>query len=149
MVETGPWAIATFRSSRPSVPFGVVPLPKRKEQVTQLVTDDLVLLRSSEHKDVALDFIKFAYQPSWRLRWARLGMVPERKDVAANEYFRRDPAWRVFTSVLDQVRWLPLIRWEPIDRAIRTSLVEVLSGRVQPEPALSDLAAQLSAHAEQ
>ena len=148
MVETGPWAIATFRASSAAVPFSVVPLPKKKEQITQLVTDHLVLLRSSEHKDTALKFIKFMYQPSWRLRWAQLGMVPERKDVAANEYFRSDPAWRVFTSVLDQARWLPLMRWEPIDRAIRSSLAEVLSGRVQPEPALSDLAAQLSALAE-
>jgi len=144
MVETGPWAIATFRSSRPSVPFSVVPLPKRKEQITQLVTDLLVLLRGSKHKDAALEFIKFAYQPSWRLRWARLGMVPERMDVGADDYFRSDPAWRVFTSVLDQAQWLPLMRWEPMDRAIRNSLVEVLSGRVQPERALRDLAAQLS-----
>jgi multiple sugar transport system substrate-binding protein len=149
MVETGPWAIATFRSTRPSVPFSVVPLPKRKEQITQLVTDHLVLLKSSKHKDAALEFIKFAYQPSWRLRWARLGMVPERMDVGASDYFRSDPAWRVFTSVLDQARWLPLVRWEPMDRAIRNSLVEVLSGRVQPERALRDLAVQLSALAAQ
>jgi len=148
MVETGPWAIATFRASRASIPFSVVSLPKKREQITQLVTDHLVLLRGSKHKDAALEFITFAYQPCWRLRWDRLGMVPERKDVAANEYFRTDPAWRVFTSVLDEARWLPLMRWEPIDRAIRSSLVEVLSGRVQPGPALSDLAARLSALAE-
>jgi hypothetical protein len=69
--------------------------------------------------------------------------------VAANSYFRSDPAWRVFTSVLDQVRGLPLMPWEQVDRAIRNSLVEVLSGRVQPGRALSELAAQLSALAAQ
>lgn len=149
MVETGPWAIRAFSSSRAPVPFSVVPLPKRKAQITQLVTDHLVLFRNSNHKDVAVKFIKFAYQPSWRLRWARLGVVPERKDVAANSYFRRDPAWRVFTSVLDRVRWVPLMRWEPMDRAIRSSLAEVLAGRVEPEKALSDLAVQLSTLAAQ
>jgi len=149
MVETGPWAIQTFRSSAVPIPFSVVPLPRRKVQITQLVTDHLVLLNGSKHKRDAMEFIEFAYQPYWRLRWARLGMVPERMDVAANSYFRQDPDWRVFTSVLDQARWLPVVRWEPMDRAIRTSLAEVLSGHIQPEPALRDLAARLAALAAQ
>lgn len=144
MVETGPWAIRAFRSAPVPVPFAVVPLPQRKEQITQLVTDHLILLRNSTRKDAALKFIEFAYQPSWRLGWARLGVVPERKDVAANNYFREDPSWRVFTSVLDRTRWIPLMHWEPIDRTIRMSLAEVLAGRVEPQKALTDLAERLA-----
>ena len=149
MVETGPWAIRAFRSPGSSVPFAVVPLPQRKEQITQLVTDHLVLFRKSHHKDAALKFVRFAYRPSWRLRWARLGMVPELKDVAANDFFRRDPAWRVFVSVLDRSRWVPLMRWESMDRAIRGSLAEVLAGHIEPENALKELTVQLSTLAAQ
>jgi len=143
MVETGPWLIRTICARAKPVPFSVVPLPRNKEAITQLVTDHLVLLRSSRRKSEALEFIKFAYQPSWRLRWARLGMVPELKAVENDRFFSDDPVWRVFISQLSQARWIPLMKWEPVDRAIRDMEGEVLAGRAEPPEALNSLAKQI------
>jgi ABC-type glycerol-3-phosphate transport system substrate-binding protein len=143
MVETGPWLIRTISAQAKPVPFSVVPLPRNKEPATQLVTDHLVLLRSSRRKSEALEFIKFAYQPSWRLRWARLGVVPELKAVENDKFFRDDPVWRVFISQLSQARWIPLMKWQPVDRAIRDMLGEVLAGRAEPPEALNSLAKQI------
>jgi ABC-type glycerol-3-phosphate transport system substrate-binding protein len=143
MVETGPWMIRTISAQAKPVPFSVVPLPRHKEAITQLVTDHLVLLRSSRRKSEALRFIKFAYQPSWRLRWARLGMVPELNAVERDKFFTDDPVWRVFISQLDDARWIPLMKWEPIDRAIRDTLEEVLAGRAEPAEALNSLSRQI------
>jgi ABC-type glycerol-3-phosphate transport system substrate-binding protein len=143
MVETGPWMIRTIAAQAHPVPFSVVALPRQKESVTQLVTDHLVLLRSSQRKAEALRFIEFAYQSSWRLRWARLGMVPELKEVEKDKFFTDDPGWSVFISQLDHARWVPLMKWEPIDRAIRNTLEEVLAGRVEPSEALDSLSRQI------
>jgi len=143
MVETGPWFMRTIAAQAKPVPFSVVPLPRNKEAATQLVTDHLVLLRSSRRKSEALEFIKFAYQPSWRLRWARLGMVPELKAVEKDKFFRDDPVWPVFISQLSQARWIPLLKWEPIDRAVRERLEEVLAGRMEPQEALQSLSKQI------
>ena len=143
MVETGPWMIQTISAQAQPVPFSVVPLPRNKEAVTQLVTDHIVLLRSSREKSEALKFVRFAYQPSWRLRWARLGMVPELKAVENDEFFRADPVWRVFINQLSQARWIPLMKWEPIDRAIRDTVGEVLAGRAEPRDALRSLSMQI------
>lgn len=142
-VETGPWLIQTIAAQTHPVPFSVVPLPRQKATVTQLVTDHLVLLRSSQRKSEALRFMEFAYQPSWRLRWARMGMVPELKEVEKDKVFTDDPVWGVFISQLDHARWIPLMKWEPIDRAIRDTLQEVLAGRAEPADALNSLSRQL------
>lgn len=145
MIETGPWAIRAFASAPASPPFAVVPLPKRKEQITQLVTDHLVLFRNSQRKIAALDFVRFAYQRDWRMRWARMGMIPELKEVADDPFFTRDPAWRVFISELPRSRWIPLMRWEPIDRAITHMLAQVASGQAEPAVALRELSHRLEA----
>jgi ABC-type glycerol-3-phosphate transport system substrate-binding protein len=143
MVETGPWLSGTISAQAHPVPFSVVPLPRQKDAITQLVTDHLVLMKSSQRKAEALRFIEFAYQPSWRLRWARLGMVPELKEVEKDRFFTNDPVWRVFLSQLDHARWIPLMKWEPVDRAIRDTLEEVLAGRAEPRDALNSLAQQI------
>lgn len=143
MVETGPWMIRTIASQAHPVPFSVAPLPRSKDAITQLVTDHLVLLRSSQQKSEALEFIKFAYQPSWRLRWARLGMVPELKAVENDKFFRDDPVWHVFISQLSQARWIPLMKWEPIDRAIRDAEGKALAGQAEPRDALESLSKQI------
>lgn len=143
MVETGPWMIRTISAQAKPVPFSVVPLPRNKEAITQLVTDHLVLLRSSRAKPEALRFIKFAYQPSWRLRWARLGMVPELTVVENDRFFADDPVWRVFINDLRHARWIPIVKWEPVDDLIRNMLGEVLAGRVEPAQALGSLSKEL------
>ena len=63
MVAAGPWGIRAFQSAPRPVPFGVAPLPAKRERITQLVTDHLVMFRSSPAKAAALDFIRFAYSP--------------------------------------------------------------------------------------
>jgi ABC-type glycerol-3-phosphate transport system substrate-binding protein len=143
MVETGPWMIRTISAQPHPVPFSVTALPANKDAITQLVTDHIVVLKASPRKSEALEFIKFAYQPSWRLRWARLGMVPELKTVEKDKFFMDDPVWRVFISKLNQARWTPLMKWEPIDRAIRATLEEVLAGRAEPPEALNSLSRQI------
>lgn len=143
MVETGPWMLQTISDQAQPVPFAVAPLPGNKEVVTQLVTDHLVLLRSSRQKSEAVEFIKFAYQASWRLRWARLGMVPELKTVENNKFFRDDRVRREFISQLSHAQWIPLIKWEPIDIAIRNSLGQVLEGCIDPREALDSLSNQI------
>ncbi len=149
MVQAGPWGVRAFRSSPAHPPFAVVPLPPAGTPITQLVTDHLVLFRSSRLKPAALEFIRFAYGTEWRRRWARLGMVPELKEVAEDPFFRDDPAWRVFISVLPRSRWIPLMRWEPMDRAFRDTLARVLAGALAPEPAIKELSATLERLARQ
>jgi ABC-type glycerol-3-phosphate transport system substrate-binding protein len=143
MVETGPWMIQTIAAQAHPVPFSVVPLPIKTKRATQLVTDHLVLLKGSRAEPEAVQFIKFAYQPSWRLRWARLGMVPELQSVEDDPFFAHDPLWHVFVSELSHARWVPIVKWQPVDAAISHTLGEVFSGRVEPSEGLKSLSRQI------
>jgi multiple sugar transport system substrate-binding protein len=144
MVETGPWLINTIAAQPRPVPFSVVPLPAKKNAVTQLVTDHLVLLKSSQKQAEALRFITFAYERDWRLQWARLGMVPELRSVETDPLFMHDPIWQVFVSQLSNARWIPLVPWEPVDAAISSTLSRVLAGEAAPAPALRALSMQIN-----
>lgn len=145
MVETGPWLIKTIAAQPRPVSFSVVPLPANKIAVTQLVTDHLVLLKSSRKQAEALRFIAFAYQRDWRSRWAHLGMVPELRSVEADPFFVHDPIWHVFVSQLSNARWIPLVRWQPVDAAISETLSHILAGEESPRSALRALSAQIDA----
>lgn len=143
MFATGPWGVESLRKNAPDIAFGVVPLPKDREQVTQIITDHLVLLRSSTQKELATRFVNFAYQRKYRLAYAKLGLIPEMQSVAADPYFQNDPEWKVFIDVIPYGRTIPLITWEPIGNAIREAMYQALSGRKPVKQALDDLCAEV------
>jgi multiple sugar transport system substrate-binding protein len=143
MFATGPWGIQQLRKDAPDIPFGVVPLPKDKELVTQIITDHLVLSRHSTRKEEAARFIQFAYEDARRLDFVKLGLVPEKKAVAVDDYFQNDPHWKVFVDVIPYGRTIPLIKWEPVGIAIREAMHQALTGRMTPKTALDGLAAQI------
>ncbi|MBN2310255.1 MAG: sugar ABC transporter substrate-binding protein [Candidatus Hydrogenedentes bacterium] len=143
MFATGPWGVEQFRKNAPGIEFGVVPLPVDKEQVTQIITDHMVLAAYSPRKEAAARFLDFAYQDERRLAFAKLGLLPEKETVAADAYFQNDPAWKVFVDVIPYGHSAPLIRWEKIGIAIREAMYQALSGRKTPEQALNDVAAEI------
>ncbi len=140
MFATGPWGIEQMRKNAPGVPFGVVPLPILKEPVTQIITDHLVLAKYSPRKDDAAHFVRFAYRDAHRLAFAKKGILPEKKAVAADAHFQNDPNWKVFVDVIPYGRTIPLMDWEEIGIAIREAMYQALSGRQTPREALDDLA---------
>ncbi|MCP4645918.1 MAG: sugar ABC transporter substrate-binding protein [bacterium] len=143
MFATGPWGVEQFRKNAPDIEFGVVPLPVDTEQVTQIITDHMVVAGYSPRKDVAARFLNFAYQDIHRLAFAKLGILPEKETVAADAYFQEDPDWKVFVDVIPCGRTIPLIKWEPIGIAIRETMYQALSGRKTPREALDDLAVEI------
>ena len=145
MFATGPWGVEQLRKNAPDVEFGVVPLPVDKQPVTQIITDHLVLSRYSAQKELAVRFLDFAYRDEHRLAYAKLGLLPEKKTVAADDHFRKDPCWQVFVDVIPTGHTIPLIRWEEIGIAIREAMYQALTGRKTPEEALDALADEIDA----
>jgi len=143
MFATGPWGVEQLRKNAPDIEFGVVPLPVDKEPVTQVITDHLVLAKHSPRKALAAKFVAFAYQDEHRLAFAKLGLLPEKTTVAADDHFQKDPCWKVFVDVIPYGRPIPLIEWEPVGIAIREAMYQALSGRKTPQEALDALAAEI------
>ena len=140
MFATGPWGIESLRKNAPKIEFGVVPLPVDKELVTQIITDHVVILRSSSHKKLAGRFLNFAYQDQYRLDYTRLGLVPEKINIARHDHFQKDPDWKVFVDIIPYGRTIPLISWEEIGIVTREAMYQAITGRQTPKQALDQLA---------
>ncbi len=145
MFATGPWGIEQMRKKAPGIPFGVVPLPVDQEPVTQIITDHLVLARYSKRKEEAARFVSFAYSDRYRLAFAKLGLIPEKKAVAADDYFQKDPHWKTFVDVIPSGQTIPLMKWEPIGIAIREAMYQALTGRMTPKESLDEVAEKIDA----
>ncbi|MCL4694620.1 MAG: sugar ABC transporter substrate-binding protein [Candidatus Hydrogenedentes bacterium] len=146
MFATGPWGIEQMRKNAPGVPFAVVPLPILKEPVTQIITDHLVLAKYSPRKEEAARFVQFAYQDEHRLAFAKKGILPEKKAVAADAHFQDDPNWKVFVDVIPTGHTIPLMQWEEVGIAIREAMYQALSGRKTPQEALDELVEVVDKH---
>lgn len=150
MFETGPWAVAALAKHHPQLDYAVAPLPiapsrinlrvgnkvhpirTRPSQITQVITDHLMLTDYSPHKQAALQFIRFAYQRKWRQRFCELGMVPELVEVGNSAHFQKDPRWKIFVDALAHGRYVPLMKWEPVELALQEGIWSVFSGRWNP-----------------
>lgn len=145
MYAEGPWLIEIMRKTAPHIPFGVVPLPRFKKTVTQLITDHICILRGSKQKEAAAQFIQFCYQDKYRLAFAKLGILPEKLSVAKDDHFQKDPEWKVFVDVIPYGKVIPLINWEEIACVFRDMMVQALSARKDVRTALDDAARQVDA----
>ena len=145
MYAEGPWLIEIMRKKAKGVPLGVVPLPRYKEPVTQLITDHMVLMRGSKQKEAASEFVHFCYQDKYRLAFAKLGILPEKISVAKDDHFQKDPEWKVFVDVIPCGKVIPLINWEEIAEVQRDMMVQALSARKDVRTALDDAAKRIDA----
>ena len=143
MFATGPWGIESLRKNAPDIEFGVAPLPVDKRPATQLVTDHIAIFSYSPRKSLAGRFLNFAYQDKYRFEFAKLGLLPEKKSVGTNDYFQKDPYWKVFVDVIPYGKSIPLMDWADIGAAIRQAMYDSLTGRKSPKEALDDEAAAI------
>ncbi len=151
MHANGPWVLADIAARNPDLAYAVAPLPVapnrppfRPRRVTQVITDHLVMAQHCRDPELALRFIRFAYQTPWRQRFCELGMVPEKLAVARSDFFQRDPRWKIFVDILPDGKFIPLMNWEPIELAAQEMLWKVFTGRQDPQSALDELAAVMN-----
>ncbi|MEK6646514.1 MAG: sugar ABC transporter substrate-binding protein [Candidatus Firestonebacteria bacterium] len=143
MLETGPWAMDSIKKNSPDLKFSVTSLPRENVQVTEIVTDNIVILNSSANKDACAKFIDFAYQDKYRLAFAKLGMVPEKITVSNDDFFQKDAKWKVFVDMISSARSTPLMQWDKIESAISNAIYDALTGRKTPKQALDDVANEI------
>ncbi len=147
MVITGPWFWGMLEKDVPDLEYELAPIPRRKEQVTMAVTDNLIMFKSCKDKEAAWKFVQFFYDPKLRLEWAKtFGMLPELKEVAESDYIKSSPQWSLLMSLLPDGRFVPLHpRWTKISDEIRLAMEEAQLQTKSPKQALDDAAERVNA----
>jgi multiple sugar transport system substrate-binding protein len=147
MHANGPWGVGDIRAANPTLQYTVVPLPVaperlplRPRRVTQVITDHLLMPAYCADRALAMDFIQFAYQDRYRQAFCQMGIVPEKKAVAASDFFQSDPDWKIFVDIIPDGEFIPLMDWEPVELGAQQMLYSVFTGRQEPQAALDKLA---------
>lgn len=140
MVISGPWFAPRLNNDAPDINFGLAPIPYNTTPSTYGVMDALVILKTSQQKDLAWKFMEFLYQTERRQAYAQTeGLLPELIEVAAMPAFAEDKNFAVFLSLLPDARFEPLhIQSEQIAQQVIVAVQAVYEGKTDAKSALDN-----------
>jgi multiple sugar transport system substrate-binding protein len=149
MMLTAPFLVNQIEAEAPDLNFGIAPVPAGPDgtNFTYGVTDSIVLFENSPNQELAIEFLEFAFSPEWRQRFdAGEGFIPVTSAVAEMPEFADDPNLRVFTGLMENARFAPLIPgWEEIAQITSDALQRIYLGEGEVQATLDEAAAEIDA----
>lgn len=149
MVITAPFLSNQIRDEAPDLRYGVTGIPAGPtgDKGTYGVTDSIIMFQNSQNKDEAFQFLDFLFQTPQRVAFtSNEGFLPVQKEESQDSYFTDNEDLKVFTSLLPDARFAPVIPgWEEIADITSNALQSIYLGQTEVEPALQDAAAKADA----
>ena len=144
MMITAPFLSGQIKTEAPDLNYGVAPIPSGGANGTYGVTDSIVMFDNSKVKDEAWSFLDFIFQDEWRSKFTRTeGFLPVNVAVSQEDYFQNDEDLKVFSSVLADARFAPVIAgWEEVADTTVRALQKIYLGEAEPAEALATAAAE-------
>jgi multiple sugar transport system substrate-binding protein len=141
MIETGPWFGGMVQERAKNLQFAVAPMPHNqgKKQQTLLVTDSIIVFKSSRHKDAVVKFLQFAYDDPRRLEFDKdFGMLPTETSVSQNSFFQT-AFYKPFIQQLPTAKPWPLMaEWSKVEDVMWDAVTAALLRAKAPQQALND-----------
>jgi len=147
MMITGPWFWGMLDKEAPDIQYGLAPVPRRKQQITMRVTDNLMMFKACQNKEAAWRFVEFFYDDARRLEFDKtFGMLPEKETVARDPYFQNNPNWKFFMDLLPTGKFQPRHKdWERISQEIIKAVQSAILQEKTPKQALDEAKARIDA----
>lgn len=146
MMITAPFLASQIKEEAPDLKYGVAPIPAGPggERGTYGVTDSVIMFKNSQNKDEAWAFLDFLFQPEQRIPFTKNeGFLPVTKAEAEDPFFANDPDLKVFTDLLPDARFAPVIPgWEEIADISVSAMQKIYLGEGEVEATLKDAAAR-------
>lgn len=146
IILTGPWLRRQMKTDAPDLKFGIAPIPAGSTKATYGVTDDLMVLKSSQQKKLAWQFLtETAFAPKWRIEFTtKEGFLPVTKVEAEQPQFTNDSQLKAFTEMLPYAHFAPPVpNWEQMADATIRALQKVYTGEAKPDAALKEAASSI------
>ena len=152
LLEAGPQLLLKIQSDAPSVyaRTGVAPLPETPTGTLPASLMNLVVPRSSLHRDLAVEFALFLTSPANQLAFVQeVPLLPSTRQTAQDDFFRlgkgeplQDEAIRISLQQLPQARdfSLGLDHQQDLERLLKEAVEATLYGRLEAEEALNQAA---------
>jgi len=147
-VITAPFLSNQIKAEAPKLNYGVAPVPAgpRGDRATYGVTDSIVLFKNSKNKDEAWKFLDFIFSAEMRTKFDKVeGFLPVNAEEAKDPMFADNADLKVFTSLLPNARFAPVIPgWEEIADATTTAVQKVYLGEAEAGPAFKEAAEKIN-----
>lgn len=147
MILSGPWLRGQIKDEAPDLNYALAPIPQGSVQATYGVTDTIMIFKSSEHKDIAWQFLEeAAFSEKNRTTFsAKEGFLPVMKAVAEAPEFANNPQLKAFTDMLPYAKFAPLIpNWELASDAASAALQQIYQDQAEPQAALTTAAEKIN-----
>lgn len=139
MMINGGWMMeilereATFK-------WGVVKMPKNKDEATTLGGENWAITSTSKQKDVAWDFIRFSQgKENLKEFLLLIGRIPARKDLIQDPVWQNDPNRKVLVDSMNITKARAYGPYYPeISKVLQEMLQQVVSGYLSPEDAVKE-----------
>lgn len=137
MTLSGPWEVPSF-SKNAKFQWGALPLPKGKQNATNVGGTTLVMFKSTpEREKAAWTFLKYMSSKEAAIRLTTLGWLPIRKDAEASPEWKAKiaelPQLQVFMDQMQYGRLRPFgDHYDEIAQAFMDGLNAVFYGKMTP-----------------
>jgi multiple sugar transport system substrate-binding protein len=146
MMITAPFLSNQIKKEAPDLKYGVAAIPAGPTGArgTYGVTDSIVLFENSKVKDEAWKFLDFIFTTEQRTKFDKVeGFLPVNAEEAKDPMFADNADLKVFTSLLPNARFAPVIPgWEEIADVTSSAIQKIYLGQAEIEPTLKDAAAR-------
>jgi len=124
--------------------YALMPHFAGKDRHTLLITDSIMMFKSSKNKEAAAKFLEFFYQDEWRLGFDKqVGFPPVLKSVGKMPYFQA-PIYRAMVNSMPGAKGWPLVaEWEECNDIIWNAIGATFLGQKTPQEALDEAAAEI------
>lgn len=147
-VITAPFLSGQIKAEAPNLNYGVAPIPAGPDggKGTYGVTDSIVLFENSKNKEAAWKFLDFLFTTEQRTKFDKIeGFLPVNAEEAKDPYFADNADLKVFTSLLPNARFAPVIPgWEDIAQTTSNAIQKIYLGQGEIEPTLKEAAAKIN-----
>ena len=139
MVFSGPWAVKGLHKA--GIDFGVGLIPEGPAGTsTNVGGNDLVIFRSCQHPDKALEFLKFMASEAVQARWCNeLGQIPVNVKAEKHLDFEKHPYLRIFVEQMKTaIPRPPIPDYDELENIMNPEMQAALDGTKSVQKALDD-----------
>ncbi len=139
MIVNGTWLVNVLEKEA-TFNWGVVPMPSYKEEATVLGDENWAITSTSQHKEIAWDFIQFSQQEEILKDYLLgVGRLPAKINMLQKDEWQDNEHLKVFADSLAFAKPKPFgPKYPEISKVIQKMLQQVISGQKTPEEAVKE-----------
>jgi multiple sugar transport system substrate-binding protein len=142
----GPWMFAIFGAAYKKTQIAGTTIPAGPGGSVSVVGgEDIVMTKSSKHKDAAAEFTRFMLSPWAQNQMARAGQMPVLKSLT-KKLVKIHPYYSIYLKQIANARpRTPTPKWPQIDQVLQTEIAKAFKGDESVQQALDSAARQIDA----